>query len=589
MSDKPADTPPQDTPKDNQSNEISPTEPFFLFNSLVDGVPEIIKNADKSLFQVEIDGYNENTKKRIIEAMAKDPINMLQNPNDLLKDFANRIIEVFNRCNAWDGLRQYPPVIINPSEETKIALFLLVDLLSTVRESGTCRNWIKWISTFCVPERFYSNKSNHSKILKACCLCHRKRKVFDEKRNFWATLDVNNHFTLWLIENGTLKLHMESQISSVKLSHSGKTVKLFDANNNVVKRFIPVDPEQKQLWLQAMVEKDIRPKLPMFFTTMDEPVPEIMLYALYESLLADDKLVLRAITHYQVINYYDAMSLTEALFDIFSYAGKVDELLVDLAHVELSSPELEINTVLRRNTQLTNMFKLFYTRFGRQYYHDFLRRVVIYIDSKGDLQLKTPSGSNEQTVKTMVFTVLSRVASSLKHISPQIRHFASILKTATSLRFNSYQATYNSLSGFIYLRYLSPILSAPKEIDPDVPLQNASVLIPTAQLLIQLFNLHEMSGKYEVYNGWNQELQTQIFPKLKEFVFSVATVEEQPEYPVPSKERVIEALRSVYKYIGNSKKEFVKKYEELANTNKSSLVGSNLAALVTGFFKQNYV
>ena len=590
MTDQAAGSPPQEPPKESSDdkNYISPTQSFYLFNTLFDGVSDIIKTADRTLFQVEIDGYNENTKKRLIEAMAKDPKTMLENPTDLLKDFAKRIIEVFDRCNAWDGLGHYPPYIINPSEEAKIALYILIDILSTVRENGSCRNWLKWISTYCVPDRFYSNKPNHSKILKACCLCHRKRKVFDEKRYFWATLDVNNHFTLWLLENGALKLHMEADIAAVRLSHSGKTVKLLDSVGNLVKRFVPVDPEQNNLWVQATLDKAIRPKLPMYFTTMEQPVPDLMLYALYEALLSDDKLVIRALTHYQVINYFEASDLAEALFDIFSYAGKVDQLLLDLSFVELTSPELQTNTVLRRNTHLTNMFKLFFTRFGRQYYHDFLKRVITYIDSKGDLQLKTPSGSNEQVVKTMVFTVLTRVSQSLKHVSPQIRHFASILKTATSLRFNSFQATYNALSGFIYLRFISPILSNPKEIDPDIPLQDAKSLIPVAQLLIQLFNLHEMSGKYEVYNGWNEDLKTLIFPKLIDFVFSVAADEVTPEYPVPPKERVIESLRTVFQFIGKSKNAFVKKYAELAETNKSTLVGYNFASFVASFFKENF-
>ena len=574
--------------KKMEAFKINPSDPFYKFNELCKGVKETIDKVDFSLFVINGDGYSKNTKKRLLDLMSRDSNLCLNSPPELLKEFAAKIVEIYDNCNAWEGLSMWPPRIIEPSEEAKVATFILVDLLSTLRTSAAARNWVTFFTLYCVPEKCRTNKHFTSKILKACCVCHRKRKVFSEKRNFWATLDANNHFQLFLIEDGQLKMNTDKDIDKVMLSRSGKTVKLFK-DGELVKRIIPLDTTQNENWMRATQKQIFRAKFPQFLSNFDQPVPDLVLFALNEALLSEDYFCLRALTNYSVISVSKALPLEEALFDIFAYAGKVNDLIMTLSSVEFSVPELKTNTVLRGNSHLTNMFKVFFKRFGKKYYDKFLREIILFIDSKGDLKIKTPEEGNLAEIKTMIFTVLQRITDSIKFVPPEIRHFASVLKTCASQRFNTKQATYNTLSGFFFLRYLSPTLSNPLETDPELKLVNPwlKVLVPTAQFIIQLFNLIEMEDKYEAFSSWNEELRETIFPNLIDFAFSVA-VADQVQYKPPTKERLRESLITVLSFIGESETKFSEFYNELSNKSAiGSPLGHNLAAFISSFFEQN--
>jgi hypothetical protein len=445
------------------------------------------------------------------------------------------------------------------------------------------------MSTRMVPDEYKSVHYFKSSFIKACCVCHRKRKMFNDDTIFWAVLDLHNHFTLYNTTNGELTVHVEADIGSIKLSHSGKTVKLFDRNGIRVKRIIPLDPSQNELWPKVMNLSTL-PKLPLFFTNVATPIPDILLFALNEILLTPDRTAIRAITHYSVSSVSKGYDLAEALFDIFAYAGKVNDLITFLAASEFSVPELTQNTVIRGNSHLTNMFKVFFKRFGVKYYESFLKRIVLYIDSKGDLMLKRPVEANSQRAQTMVFTVLNRISGSLKHVPLEIRHFASILKQAAALRFNSKQATYNTISGFFYLRFVSSIISNPLETDPSLQLQSqwTNVMIPAAQLMMTPFNLIQMGGKYDVFNSWNKILTKKIFPNLIEFVFSIAVCPEEPVYQPPSKERLREALNVVWNKIGESNGEFVKMYRQFGFDSPScTSLEAEFANFLSGYFNQN--
>jgi hypothetical protein len=567
---------------------INPADPFYEFSKLCSGVKEKIENIDPALFFINGDNYNKNTKNQLLTKISRDDNNCIKCPNGITKEFVDKIVEIFNNCNAWEGLSMWPPRILEPTEEAKAVTYILVDFLSSFRTAQAARRWFEFVPQHCIPEECKTNKLFSSNILKACCLCYRKRKIFTEKRHFWATLDVHNHFQLWVIEDGQLVLNTNEDIDEIMLSRSGNTIKLFK-DGELVKKIVPIDPYQYESWMKAMQKKEIRPKFPVFLSNFEQPVPDLILFALNESILSSDYYFVRSLVDFRVISVSKAQPMMEALFDIFAYAGKVNDLMMLLSGLEFAAPELQINTVLRGNSHLTNLFKVFFKRFGTKYYTDFLRRIVLYIDSKGDLELRTPPGANAQVARTMVFTVLERVAGSLQHVPPEIRHFASVLKTCASQRFNSKQATYNTLSGFFYLRFVSSVLSNPLETDPGLKLKNqwTKVLVPATQLLMQPFNLIEMTGRYEAFNSWNRTLRKQIFPKLIDFAFSVA-VPVEVQYAPPTKERLRESLITVLSFIDQSQTKFREYYLKLSeNTDVVSPIGLNLAKFISSYFEQN--
>ncbi|EAY10229.1 GTPase-activator protein, putative [Trichomonas vaginalis G3] len=562
------------------------TAHFYNFQKLQNEenlkVDELIANMDRSLFK--LDGKEYTTEMR---NLISDKLRNRNQSSPELTEFVQQFIRIYSEGDAWQGLSMYPPRILHPTPPVKTATFILVELL--LKNSGPqATNVLKWIGTNLIPAEYSPDNIFKSTVLKACCVCHRKRRLLKEDRNFWALLDVRNHFYMFEIRDGQLIPESEFDVGSIALSRSKKTVKVFDKNGELLKRFIPNDPELNERWAACM-QNPVVP-LPLMFSNTSGPYPDLILVALNEALLSPDRLLLRALTHFNVSRVASCLPLAEAFFNIFSYAGHVSNLLVTLAGIEFSAPELQHNTVLRGNSHLTNMFKIFFQKFGRKYYNEFLNRVVMYIYSKGDLQLKTPAAADSHRAKQMVFTVINRICSSLNHIPPEMRHFASILKNAASIRFNSQQATYNTLSGFFCLRFISSIISNPRETDPNIPIGDdwIKILVPAAQLLMTPFNLIELDGKYDVFNSWNKTLREKIFPELIEFVFSVAVCEEEPVYQPCSKEKLRESLIVVMDQISTSGQLFVNKYKELMR-DRSLMEGNgwSLATFITNYFEQN--
>ena len=577
------------TPDSNDPLMIQPSERFFEFDKLSPGIAEKISEAESKHVRLVGNEYGSTRKQSLVVEFADDN---MKKPTQNLIVLGNTIVQTYSSCNAFDTLVLHPPKIVDPSDEVKDLTYLLVDLLQS-KKAKIPLNIMKWMTQYCIPSSSKHNNDWKSSILKACCLCHRKRKLFKEERLFWAVLDVRNHFQLFVIDNGNLSLHMECDPAFIALSRSGKTVKLFDKSGEVLKRFIPIDPSQNALWgdiLQPFGAQVIPPRLPLFFSSSAEQIPEIMLLALNEAILSDDMLVVKALIHFSVSKISAGTGLTEALFNIFTYAGKLNQLLDCLAASEFEVPDLKTDNVLRGNSQLSNMFKVFFNKYGKTYYDNFLKRIVLYIDSKGDLKLKTPVEADSQKAKIMVFTVLKRIAGSLEHVPIQLKHFAWILQNYASVRFNSKQATYSTLSGYFLLRFISKVISNPKDIDPEIQLQNRwdQVLIPAAQLLTMPFNLLEMSGKYEVFNSWNSKLKKKIYPKFINFVFSLAVIDKAPVYPPPSKDTLRDSLKVVFQTIGESKEQFSTKYKEYQTSRTfASPIGWNFAVFIASYFEQN--
>lgn len=586
----------QEPPRKSRSKTLDPSknqDPFSLgttcfynFQKMSEQVKDSMNGMERSLFKLGDREYDKETCKLISDKLKS------KSSSQELTDFAQQFIKIYTEGDAWHGLSMYPPRILHPTPAVKTATFILVELL--YKNSGPqATNVLKWIGTNCIPTEFSPDNLFKSTVLKACCVCTRKRRLIKEDKKFWAILDVRNHFYMYEIatkekEGKVLIPESEFDVASIALSRSGNTVKLFDKTGELLKRFVPLDPDTNSLWAQCMHPTVV--PLPKMFSRLEGPYPDLMLVALNEALLSPDRLLLRALTHHNVTKVTQGLPLAEALFNIFSYAGQVNSLLVTLAGSEFSSPALTHNTVLRGNSHLTNMFKIFFTKFGRKYYDEFLNRIVMYIYSKGDLQLKTPAAADSHRAKQMVFTVINRISTSLNHIPMEMRHFASILKNAASIRFNSQQATYNTLSGFFCLRFISAIISNPREIDPKIPIGDdwIRILVPAAQLLMTPFNLIELEGKYEIFNSWNKTLREKIFPELIEFVFSVAVCEEEPVYQPCTKEKLRESLVTVMNEISNSGQAFAQKYQELLR-DRTLIEGNgwSLATFIANYFEQN--
>jgi hypothetical protein len=141
----------------------------------------------------------------------------------------------------------------------------------------------------------------------------------------------------------------------------------------------------------------------------------------------------------------EAVTIARSLLDIFSYAGNVNALLTALCAMDFDDDALQITGVLRSNSHLTNILKVFAMRFGDDYFCGVTLKIIDYIVQAGDIGLRTGDGCDPARVQQMIMSAITTV----------MRTVGSVLKAFAEVRFNRRKAVYNTLSGLFYLRFLT--------------------------------------------------------------------------------------------------------------------------------------
>jgi hypothetical protein len=280
---------------------------------------------------------------------------------------------------------------------------------------------------------------------------------------------------------------------------------------------------------------------------------------------------LRALPHRgNGTNDKDAIAVAGALLDVFAHAGKVNQLLCTLAGLDLGSSSVDSSNVVRENSSLTNMFKVFFHRFGRGYYDAVLKEIIGSLDEAGDLGLINPKNCQTDRIKELLFNALEKVIQSSQFVAPQIRQMASVLMSVTALRFNSKKTTYNGLSGFFFTRFVSSIIANPASFDDEFRSRTekmsflTKVAIPFSQMIQIPLNLYEFRGKFEPFESWNRQLNDGFMPRLFDFVMQLAELPpEDVIYEKPSADQLTRSLESILDWTVALYQPFSEKYNEL--------------------------
>jgi hypothetical protein len=318
-------------------------------------------------------------------------------------------------------------------------------------------------------------------------------------------------------------------------------------------------------------------------------VPDSFYYGFYQSVIADDLVLLRTFTHFSVCKVQEGVPMIRALMDIFAYAGKVNALLSALCAMDFDNDALQSTGVLRTNSHLTNLVKVFVMKFGAAYFHNITEKLIEYVLQAGDVSLKAVEQCDKMRVQQMVVTALHTVLKSGPLVPRHMRHLAAVLKSTAAVRFNRKQAVYHTLSGFFFLRFFTGAIMDATLFEgyrPAPPNIQATVLIPFAQLLQIPLNLNVYSGRYEIFDGWNHHFIKHIFPQLLRFTNSLADMDEVPEYPAPDQVTVQRALGLLIDRMVKNQEPFEERYREvISSTKTTSPMNWNFAAFLMSFFK----
>jgi hypothetical protein len=335
----------------------------------------------------------------------------------------------------------------------------------------------------------------------------------------------------------------------------------------------PLEPSDARRWGNSYCREETRPiPLDLFFQRY--AIPDSFYFSFYQQLVSDDFLLLQAILDPQTFRVNESMDLAEALLDVFSYAGKVNLLLTVLCAIDFSQGVASSSLVVRRNSQLSNMFKVFISRFGGEYIETVIAKVRSYVLQCGDCHGKI------RKQQKMVVTALKIIMRSGEQIPLQIRHFASVMRVMASYQFNQLQAVVTSISGYFSLRFFTRIMIE----NVGGPRRSRDLLVSFAQILQVPLNFALYHGNHAAFAGLHHHLIKHIFPELIKFMLSVADLDRVPTYPPPKRDVIQRSLGVIVSAVVKNREAVVRKY----NQNKTNPETRNPVQCAFGAFLMSF-
>jgi hypothetical protein len=465
--------------------------------------------------------------------------------------------------------------------------------LSLIKDATNPMVVVQW-ARYNFPSAELARCSASNSVLKLACMCTVKSPKPMPKATFWATLDAADQLDIAMLvavprQPGRLLRAYKGPIGPSK--QRGNVIRTRDPEEQWIADLIPLEEQQLLIWESCLKQPDSIP-FPLRLTSYNEIIPETVMRAFYESLIADDATVLRAIASPRVTRVIDGRVLSEALLDIFAYAGKVNMLLFAMVGTEFDNAMLDVGTIFRKNSHLTCMFKVFFMRFGGQYIEKVIKPLVALVDDAGPLQLKNLSSSPEiqKRSRKILFAFFNALFRSTEYIPDALRHFAAIIRAVASVRFNSRAAIFLALSEFFCVRFVNGLMGDPARFGYQLRHSPNEVMMPFTQLTNMPFTGRVICGRFSGLMRLNHHLVT-IYPDLVKFIFALPDFDEEPPYERPSMERVREALDHIMKAVFSEEEirmAFRQKYGLVrAGAEDSMTAGWAVGAFLMSYFKDN--
>ena len=472
----------------------------------------------------------------------------------------------------------WPPIV--PAEDPQTTTLMLW-LIRFIHDADNPDLVIHWIG-----REMYNNSypSKHNSTLKAAGLVQLPGKGKKKEAVGWASLSQNNEFSISAINETRLIPGKPVTATAIRTDTKGNVEVIKD--DKVVSRFRPVDSKKVELWKDCVT---IEKPFPLFFGSVAKPVPGELVVSFYEALTSNDFVLANVLSLFEVTRISEGIPVMEALLNVFAHAGKVNQLLQVIVGAEVGRDQLTHETILRNNSNLTNMFKVFYARYGKNYYFKVVKKAIKFVD-KQEVNWKSLVQSSLSRALIVVLTVITHFLESGTVVSPQMRHMASVLRALVTVRFNDKRATFNALSGFFFLRFVNRLMTEQKDMDPDFVTEHDiyQVFLPFSQILQYMFNLMPFHGKFTILNIWNKRVVRHVFPKMTDFVLSLGDYESDAVYEVPNDEVLSQSLELIMSQISKAKDMFETKYNLLTSQEDTySVAGWSLSTFLMSFFREN--
>jgi len=549
----------------------APINPYDSFIPLIENqVPKIPNSTFKAVLPDTYWDF-EDFDITICDDIGNNDLDVLfQNPTIDLKELQEALpklfqIELFQRIQ--DEFPLTPRTIILEMEEKQRATFAA--LCTLIRSNNKNNTFLLWLAHNIVPSDWHGNTSKeNSKVFKLGIFEKHKTGIASHEQ-YWAILDPNKNFKL-LKANGEEDLQFRCE--NIDKSRSGNSLRVWKGQDNLGVRLVVIYDELLDHWCQSDVP------LPCFFpyTIPNFPVPDDIAAAFLEMLLSSDTVVLRAMIHHEVFPVDSTgMDFVKNLYTIFASRGLINRLISTIVAVEFSHPgDLNETMVLRGNSHLTCLFKLFATKFAKDYFYKVIKPIIDKVVESGDINITPPKDESQyaaaqERVKDLLFFGIDKVLASASEIPPQFKHIASLLKICTSLVLRSKHAVFNALSSFMFLRFFTPAIVAPQNVVPEEKTApNAKVTTVPFSRLIQLpFNLQQIPiDKYPHLKKLNEELYNK-YADIYNFAMDIAEYDKAAKYDKTTDEEALQASKALLITISKEKNQrntFIRRIKDLS-------------------------
>jgi hypothetical protein len=506
----------------------------------------------------------------------------------ILQDFKTAIGSVISGAHISYIYGHWPPELPREPKVQTMALYIR----ELIKRCAQPKNVLMWATATIGDPKLLVKAPPSANHITALFLGRKRRRIGRDNHFYWITLTPGGGHA-FQISKGALKPIWSGPVASFTMKN--RKVKLLGDKKQKLKSFSLIDPRQINLWQQSGGSLERLPPLPMLLSMVEKPYPDDLLQSFYDDITSDDMLFVRALPHAGPgSTEKDGLALASAMLDVFAHAGKVNQLLVALASIDFGSDSVDATNICRENSSLTNMFKVFFQRYGRPYYEQVIRPIIDQIDDLGDLGLLAPKESDSDKIGGIMFGALDAIVAGLPHIRPEIHHMASILKMFSAIRFNTRRATYNTLSLFFFTRYVTAIFANPPTYDEAFKPKSdpraflIKITIPFSQMMQTPFNRLTMTKKYEPLQSLNDKLTNVYFAKLSDFLLQVADTPKEPvAYPPPSKEQLNTSLNYILDRAIKSYDQLAAKYSEtLANPTRYTPVAWSVGSYFLQFFRE---
>ena len=578
-------------------------EPITHFDQMGNRVPEFIKLAKYSEIPDYLGHPITETYKMFINAINEVSREQISTPPDNIADFTNYISGLIPQKACYPIASAWPPAIPRITNPMEPLCAILIKILS---EASDPVNILRLLS-FGVFPKVWTNKpcTTNSRLLAISPV------IFKKKPKHWAYIerDTNQFYVVGLNPKTGKLMFKSSGIATRCAKSKDKKSVIVKGETGRITEFEPMDPEVVSLWTHlyqredddddsenkkndSEKEEEKQTTVPfIYFLTKDlKYYPDIFYGAFYEAFTANDFIMFRAL-----VDMDPPYSVVKSMLNVMLYSRKIHMLFGSVVGRLLETDKLNPLSVYTIDSFYRKFVHAIWEKFGEEYINNFLKKIIALIDN------------HQSFDERLFFTVAKYIMMSYQYIPLPIRHFASVLRSYATTKFNSRGFVYFLLGGFFGLDFICPVIAHPEKymnsltnkkgidkimagIDENTQLElkHPLVLQQVSEMLQYLFHGALLPDRFK---SMNNRMKKHTIPEMEEFLFSLGDLENDIVIPSPpTKEELTPALERLMHFMMKRAHVIRKTYDEamIPQGSYPPQIGWNFSATFSDFFRQCY-